>query len=160
MQSRDTRWSYRRTKETIWYHCTKSKGSKHLRGKVAKRTGCNSQHETKTPTADLAHFWEQRNVTWEKIRRQTTIRRRGEGKEVHHHERNERKRKEGGRDVAMSLVLRLLHAREGASLLSFRFFPRAPQSTTDAHPPPFTSCSLQRSRPVPTRPVPSYPSRQ
>jgi hypothetical protein len=63
------------------------------------------------------------SITWEKIRRQTTIRRRGEGKDVHHHERKQRKGK--GRDVAMALVLRLLHAREGASLLSFLFFPKS-----------------------------------
>jgi hypothetical protein len=64
---------------------------------VAKRTGCNSQHETRLRRQILAHFfvfWS-KGITWEKIRRQTTIRRREEGKEVHHHERKERKGKEG-----------------------------------------------------------------
>jgi hypothetical protein len=123
---------------------------------VAKRTGCNSQHETKTPTADLAHFWERRNQSpGRKLEDKTTIRRRGKGKEVHHHESKERKGR--GRDVAMALVLRLLHAREGASLLSFLFFsPRAPakhawRSSATFH--QLLAATLP-SRPVPFRPTP------
>jgi hypothetical protein len=93
---------------------------------VAKRTGCNSQQETKDSDGRFGSFLgAKESITWDKIRRQRTIRRRREGKGSTLPRKKRKERKGRGRDVAMALVLRLLHAGEGASLLSFPLLPKS-----------------------------------